>query len=144
MRLSGSVYRDGRYWIIEVPILDVMTQGFSEQDAYDMIADAIESLVDREGFRIEVYPGQDDYFEIEASDSAVLIAFLLKQERLKSGLSLKQVAERLGAKSHNAYARYEQGRSVPTVEKLAELYAAVSPEKDLVLAESRVEWSENE
>lgn len=137
MRLSGSVYRDGRYWIIEVPILDVMTQGFSEQDAYDMIADAIESLVYREGFRIEVFPERDGYFEIEASDTAVLIAFLLKQERLKSGLSLKQVAERLGAKSHNAYARFEQGRSVPTIEKLAELYAAVSPEKDLVLAESR-------
>jgi len=37
------------------------------------------------------------------------------------------VARRLGQKSPNAYARYEQGRSVPTVEKLNELMRAIDP-----------------
>jgi transcriptional regulator with XRE-family HTH domain len=41
--------------------------------------------------------------------------------------------ERLGVKSRNAYARYEQGVSVPTVEKLDELLRAVAPGRDLVL-----------
>ncbi|HWQ68381.1 MAG TPA: helix-turn-helix transcriptional regulator [Patescibacteria group bacterium] len=52
------------------------------------------------------------------------------------GLSLAQVAERLGATSINAYARYEQDRSVPTIQKLSELFAAVMPHRNLVLVES--------
>jgi len=139
MRFSGTVFQDGKFWVIQVPILQVITQGFSLSDAYFMIADAIESLVFIDGFKITVHPGENGHFEIEASDSAALIAFMLKQERLRSGLTLQQVAERLGMKSHNAYARYEQGRSVPTVAKLAELYAAVSPTRDLILEVSRVE-----
>jgi len=42
----------------------------------------------------------------------------------------------LGAKSRNAYARYEQGRSVPTVEKLDKLLQAVSGGRDFVLLPS--------
>ena len=139
MRFAGNVRKSGKFWPIEVPILGVYTQGLSLEDAYYMIADAIESLVYQEGFSITVYPGRGEYFEIEASDTAALIAFFLRQERLRSGLSLQQVAERLGMKSHNAYARYEQGRSVPTVAKLAELFSAVSPDRDLILDMSRVE-----
>ena len=45
-------------------------------------------------------------------------------------------AERLGAKSRNAYARYEQGTSTPTLDKLSELLRAVSPDCDFVLHRS--------
>ena len=65
-----------------------------------------------------------------------LTAFLLRRARQRAGLSLAQIAECLGATSINAYARYEQGRSVPTIQKLSELFAAVMPHRDLVLAES--------
>jgi len=41
------------------------------------------------------------------------------------------------ARSANAYARYEQGKSVPTIEKFSRLLSAVAPERDFVLAESR-------
>ena len=63
--------------------------------------------------------------------------FLLHRQRTKHGLSLAEVAERLGAKSLNTYARYEQGKSVPTVEKFNQLLSAVSPEMDFVLVESQ-------
>lgn len=138
MRFSGRVFKEGRYWAIEIPILGVVTQGRTKTDAYEMIADAIESLVNREGFKIKVYPGEGDYFEIGASDQAILTAFLLKRERIKAGLTLADVANRLGAKSLNSYARYEQGRTVPTVQKLTELFSVVAPHKDFVLAESRI------
>jgi transcriptional regulator with XRE-family HTH domain len=46
------------------------------------------------------------------------------------------VARRLGSRSKTAYARYEQGRTVPTVEKLFELLAAVAPGEDFVFQES--------
>jgi transcriptional regulator with XRE-family HTH domain len=65
-----------------------------------------------------------------------MISLLLRRQRQKSGLSLKQAAERLGAKSRNAYARYEQGVAVPTVAKLDELLKAIAPDRDIVVRQS--------
>ena len=102
-----------------------------------MIADAIESLVRRDGFAIKVFPGSGEEFEIGATDEAALTSLLLRRARARSGLSLAEVAARLGAKSINGYARYEQGRSIPSVRKLSQLYAAVGRTADFVLIESR-------
>ncbi len=54
-----------------------------------------------------------------------------------SGLTLAEVTRRLGAKSINTYARYEQGRSVPTVTRLSQLLSAAASKMDFVLSESR-------
>jgi predicted RNase H-like HicB family nuclease len=137
MRFGGRIIKSGRYWAIEVPILGVVTQGRTKKEAYEMIADAIESLVNKEGFKVEVYPGKGEYFEVYSQDLAVMIAFLLRRQRLRHGISLAEVAGRLGSKSLNMYARYEQGKSVPTVEKFNQLLSAVSPERDFVLVESQ-------
>jgi hypothetical protein len=139
MRFAGRILKAGRYWAIEVPILGVATQGRTKAEAYGMIADAIESLVDKRGFRIQVHRGKGEYLEVGSPDPGTLIAFLLRRARTKAGLSLAEVAERLGARSLNAYARYEQGRAIPTIQKLTELFAAVSPKRDLVLDESLID-----
>ena len=65
-----------------------------------------------------------------------MTAFLLKRRRQASGASLRQVAERLGASSRNAYARYERGEAVPSMEKLDALLKAASPGDDIVIRES--------
>jgi transcriptional regulator with XRE-family HTH domain len=65
-----------------------------------------------------------------------LIRLLLQRRREMSGLSLGEVAQRLGAKSRNAYARYERGQAVPSLEKLDELLRAVSPGSEFVLQET--------
>ncbi len=137
MRFAGRVFKSGRYWAIEVPILTVVSQGRTKKEAFEMIADAIETLVNQPQFKIRVFPGKGEYFEIGASDESTLTAFLLRRERTKSGLTLAQVARKLGSKSINTYARYEQGRSVPTVPKLSELLSAVAPSKDFVVTESQ-------
>ena len=62
MRFSGQVQKAGRYWAIEVPILGVVTQGRTRKEAYEMIADAVESLVNKDGFHVEVFPGDEGYF----------------------------------------------------------------------------------
>jgi predicted RNase H-like HicB family nuclease len=136
MRFAGRIFKVGKFWAIEVPILGVVTQGRTRKEALAMIADAIESLVNKEGFRVDEYPRREGSFEVGANDQAALVAFLLRRQRLKRGLTLAQVARRLGAKSHNAYARYEQGQSVPTIDHFTRLLAAVSPESDFVLVES--------
>ena len=140
MRFAGRAFKVGRHWAIEVPIFGVVIQGHTKKEAYEMIADAIEALVNKENFKIDVHPGKGGYFEISSKDQATLTAFLLRRQRTKQGLSLAEVAKRLGARSHNAYARYEQGKSVPTIDQLNKLLSAVSPEKDFVIAESRTAY----
>lgn len=133
MRLVGKIFKAGRYWAIEVPILGVVTQGRTKSEAYKMIKDAIESLVNKNTFTVEVFPGDAGQFEIDSGDQAALMAFLLRRQRLQQGVSLAAVAERLGTRSPNAYARYEQGTAVPSVEKFAKLLAAVAPNANFVL-----------
>jgi len=45
MRFSGSIYKDGKFWLAEIPILDLMTQGKTKKEAYEMLSDMLESLV---------------------------------------------------------------------------------------------------
>lgn len=135
MRFEGRVWKDkeSRYWLAEVPLLDIMTQGTSKNNACRMIADAIESLINREEFRAEVRPLGGGLFTVGANQGTLLIALMLKRQREAHRLTLQEMARRLGQKSVNAYARYEQGKSVPTVEKLNQLMRAIDPGFEPVL-----------
>jgi transcriptional regulator with XRE-family HTH domain len=62
-----------------------------------------------------------------------MTALLLRRRREASGASLRDVAKRLGVSSRNAYARYERGDAVPTLEKLDALLKAASPDGDFVI-----------
>ena len=139
MRFYGKVYKDGNFWLAEVPILEAMTQGRTKKEAFTMVEDLLETLAHRPGFSVKVHPGKQGDFEVSASDTRGMISLLLRRQRERSGLSLAEAAERLGAKSRNAYARYEHGTSVPTLEKLDELLHAVAPDQDFVLHHSVVD-----
>ena len=140
MRFAGGVFKVGKLWAIEIPILDIATQGRTKKEAYEMIADAVESLVNKKGFEARVFGKKGSAFEIGASDQGALSALLLRRLRQKAGLSLQEVAARLGSKSTNSYARYEQGRSVPSVDTFAKLFSAVAPNREFVIMESRVRY----
>ena len=137
MRFHGKVYKDGKFWLAEVPILDAMTQGYTRKEAYEMVKDMLETLANRPKFSAEIHPGKQGNFEVSSHDTRTMISLLLRRQREKSGLSLSEVSKRLGAKSRNAYARYEQGTSAPTLEKLDQLLKAVSPDQDFVLHQTQ-------
>jgi predicted RNase H-like HicB family nuclease len=136
MRFEGRVFRDGRWWLAEIPILDAMTQGRTRKEALEMIADWLETMVDRRDFEATVFRREGNEFEIAGSDAAAMTALLLRRRRAASGKSLRDIASGLGSTSRNAYARYERGDAVPTVEKLDELLKATSPGADFVIRES--------
>jgi DNA-binding XRE family transcriptional regulator len=135
VKLPGRISREGRLWMAEVPMLDALTQGRSEPEALRMLADLVETMADREGFRVDVSRGAGTSLEVASNDPATLVSVLLRRQREKHGLSLTEVARRLGARSKTAYARYEQGASVPTITKFFELLAAVVPDGRFVLEE---------
>jgi len=136
MRFSGRVFKEGFLWLAEVPVFEAMTQGRTRQEALEMIEDWFTSMVDQPGFSVVAHPKSKEEFEISASDLGSMISLLLQRQRQRSGLSLAEVARRLGAKSRNAYARYERGESLPTIEKLDQLLHAVSEDRDLVVGQS--------
>ena len=138
MRFSGKIYKDGKFWLAEIPILDLMTQGRTKREAYEMVADMLDTMVNQKDFEITVFKGKKDTFEVGSSDAKYFVRLLLQRKRELSGLSLSQVASRLGMSSRNTYARYEQGKSVPSVEKLNDLLHAVCPETDIVICESTI------
>jgi hypothetical protein len=133
VRFEGHLKRDGRFWLAEIPILDAMTQGKTRVEALEMIGDWLETMIDRKGFRARVYATGKNTFEVSGSNAAAMTALLLRRRREASGSSLREVASRLGASSRNAYARYERGDAVPTLDKLDALLKAASPEGDFVI-----------
>ncbi len=132
MRFPGRLRRNGKHWLAEVPVFAAMTQGRTRAGALAMIADWFATMVDRPRFSVRVVNVHGSSFEI-AADTRPMISLLLRRQRQQSGLSLAAVAERLGAQSRNAYARYEQGVTVPTVDKLAELLKAIAPDRDILV-----------
>ena len=132
MRFPGRIRKDGRFWLVEIPAFDAMTQGRSRNEAFAMAKDLIETMADTRGFRATVHSTGRSTFEIGANRINVFLALLLRRQRERQGLTLAQAAERLGQRSKNAYARYEQGKSMPTVEKLEQLLKAIAPDRVIV------------
>src|SRR5262245_2473954 len=128
MMFAGRTWKDGSWWLVEAPIFDVMTQGRTRSAALAMLGDAIETLVNRPGFRVRVIECGDDRIGIESDDVATLFAFALRRQRWAHGLSIADVARALGESSRTGYARYEQGRAVPSLDKAIELLEAVAPD----------------
>lgn len=139
MMITGRVAKqEGVWWSAEAPIAGVYTQGKSRKDAMAMLGAAFEDLVNRPGFKVQVTEhGSGGAVLVEASEPAALVAYVLKYQRETHGLSLAQVAEKLGEASRTTYARYERGEVLPTIPKLVEALRAVAPELAVVIEERK-------
>ncbi len=129
MKLEGRIWKSGtsKYWLAEVADLDLVTEGRSRADAAAMLRDAVESLVAEERFKVEVAFGESGRCTVGSNDDARLVALLLRRLRSREGLSVREVARRLGSTSPNAYAQYETGRVAPGIDTLTRLVAALNP-----------------
>jgi len=137
MRFEGKLSREGRFWMVEIPVLGVATQGRSRREALEMIADAIETLAWDLECEVTVHPGKGDRFELSANEPMALIALALSNRRAAGSLSLADMAARLRKASRNAFARYERGDTAPTISKLDELFRALDPDGEIVIGLSR-------
>jgi len=140
MMITGRLWKDGTWWLAESEIADVCTQGRSRKTAARMLADAFDTLIDRPSCKATVtdYGRPDGEVTIEASEPSALAAFVLQRLRQSSGKSLSEVAQAMGRASRNAYARYEQGRAVPTIEMFDDLLRAVSNDTTLIIGSRRL------
>jgi predicted RNase H-like HicB family nuclease len=135
MELEGKLWKSGKFWLVEVPAIDVMTQGHSREEALKMIADAIEGLVDcyfpnqSKGFQVTVQEYKKGIIGVSTSNNSLMLAFSLRRQREASKSTIREVSERLGSNSPNAYARYEKGRVRISLDQYERLLQAVNPNK---------------
>lgn len=125
MKIEGRIQKSGNYWAVEVPLLAVFSQGKTRKEAFSMVGSAIEDLVESEGFVVTVDPGKGDSFVVSASDETKLMAFALQQQRNMRGLTIRDVAKRLGSSSPTSYSRYEKGTVRPSLDKFSQLLQAI-------------------
>jgi len=138
MKVEGKITpprgAKNKYWGVEIPVLDIHTQGKSKADAYLMAKDAIESLVNKKSFEVICAPGKGNNFILTSNDTMTFVAFVLGRLRIAHNLTARQMAKRLRSSSPNSYARYEQGRAMPKLDTLEELLRAIDPTLGLVLS----------
>lgn len=135
IKFEGHLFKKGKYWPIFVPALDLHTQGKSKRDAMAMLKEVAELSVDREGFSVSVTLLDDDRVVLRTKrgdDDKHLVALMLKNQRAKYGLTIQEVANRLGVSKH-AYAQYEQARAIPSITKIVEFINAMNNEAHITI-----------
>ena len=139
MELEGKIWKDGKWWIVEVPCLNISTQGRTKKNAFLMIKDAVFELMKSyfsdlgEEFSITVHDYKGDSFGLTSNDSKLLLSFLLIRQREESGLSIRDVAERLSSKNPNSYAQYERGKMNFSIDQYEKLMHAINPQRTSIL-----------
>lgn len=133
MRIEGKLEKVGKWWAVDIPLLDLSTQGATKAKAYEMAKDVVETMVDKEGFSVSIIPAGNNSFIIDTEDTRVLMAFTLQRRRLAKGLSPAEVARRMNESSRTGYVRYENGESQPSVEKFFAILKAIDEENEPVL-----------
>lgn len=132
MLFKINLKKDANFYLAEAPDFDILTQGKNKSDALEMLKSSVEILVSSKDFNAIIKENSQKYY-LSANNYNVLIALLLKRQRQKHGITLKEIAHRLGSNSANAFARYEQGKAKPSIQKLNQLISAINPKLEPVL-----------
>lgn len=133
MYFTGNLKKDGKFWMVEVPDLDVATQGKTKKEALEMIGDAIEVLVNKDGFKIIVEVTGADTFLISANNPSQLIAIFLKRQREAKNMSVREIAKAMKYSAHGSYAQYETGKSMPGIDFVDRFIKTIRPDSGICL-----------
>jgi predicted RNase H-like HicB family nuclease len=134
MELEGKIWKSKKFWLVEVPSLDAMTQGRTKKEALEMIKDLIKEMIINyfpeplnEGLEINIINYKGRSIGITTNNNSLILALSLRRQREKSGSTVREVSGRLGSKSPNSYAQYEKGRARISLEHYERLLIAANP-----------------
>lgn len=140
MEMEGKIWKDGSFWLVEIPALDAMTQGKTRKEALAMVEDLVFEMTrnyfeDEIGkdFTVTVIDYKKHMIGVTVNDNRLFLALSLRRQREKSGSTVREASKRLGSKSPNAYAQYERGKTSISVDKYEELLTAANPSEKLRL-----------
>jgi predicted RNase H-like HicB family nuclease len=134
MEFEGKVWKSTNTWLVEVPSLDLMTQGETKEEALKMLEELIIELIDyyftkKEGkdFDVCVNVYKKGVIGVSSLKKRLLLALSLIRQREKSQSTVRETAKRLGSKFPNSYAQYEKGKIRISLEQYEKLLTAANP-----------------
>ena len=136
MEFDGFVRktRNSKFWLIHLPALDLMTQGTSKDNAFDMLEDAILELVHsyfgynaKRARKLSIIRDEGSGFGVSANNSKLLLSLALRRQREMSGATVREASNGLKSKSPNAYAQYERGNINISLDTYERLLRAANP-----------------
>lgn len=136
MKIKGRIWKEDKFWLVEFPAIDGMTQGRTRKEALAMAQDYIVCLLDGYGMakdRVAVEDEGDGILAASCANPANMVALVLRRMRAAAGLTARQAAAALGQKSPAAYNRYERGVSIPSILQMDKLLHVVGG-RELMIA----------
>lgn len=137
MQMRGKVWKDGKFWVIDLPVIGRSTQGFSKKEALYMITDLVKTMLDDPDYEVEAMAEGKDGFVLTVKDPMPLFAFLIKELRAMNGISIAEMARRLGGSSRNNVAQYETGKHEPGLRKFQDMLRVFGCDLEIVPASAR-------
>jgi hypothetical protein len=134
MEIEAKLIRDGRWWVVDVPVLVAMTQGRTKKEAIYMTRDLVITMIetyfsknDLKDFDVIVKEHENNILGISATDKNILLSLSLRRQREWSKSTIMDVAHRMGSNSPNSYAQYERGKIRISLDKYENLLQAINP-----------------
>ncbi len=127
MQYHFKIHKEGEgYWAECIELPGCVTEGDSKEELYENMQDALNTYLEEpaDSKYIASLPkklkkGSRNIVAVSV-DPSIAFAFLIRRQRIKKGLTQKQVAEKLGMKRIFSYQRLER-RCNPTLEQITKL-----------------------
>ena len=135
MEFLGNICKKGKYWLIEIPCLDVLTQGTTQKEAFSMGKEAVEELVYSyfgQKIKISVHDLSEGNISISTGNNKLLLALSLKRQREKQGLTIRDVTRKTKKTSPNNYSQYERGEINITFDQYEKFLRAINTNQHCV------------
>ena len=129
MKYHFKVTKEGDgFWAECLEIPGCLTQGDTKEDLFANMQDAISTYLEEPEDSQYLAPLPDKTIALTKSiievpvEPSIALAFSIRRQRIESGLSQREAADKLGMKQVYSYQRLER-RCNPTLELIAKLVA---------------------
>jgi len=91
MKFQGKAFKSGKFWLAEIPFLELMTQGRTKKELLLMVEDLFITLADKKGFEVHVKCFGDGTLEVGSNDNKVMVVgLLLKRQSQSHNLTVRE------------------------------------------------------
>jgi predicted RNase H-like HicB family nuclease len=93
LKFDANFWKDGKWWIIDAPALEVTTQGRTKKDALLMLKDAILALLNDRSYKLEVVEEGKGKAAIVVKNPVKLLSLALERKRATSDKTVGALAQ---------------------------------------------------
>lgn len=132
--VEWKIWKEGKFWLVESKVLDVMTQGFTRNEALEMAIDAVRSLLDMPKYEAELLKGETkEQFFLGFSDPKPILSLMMERARGAANLTYEALCKKVDVASKSTVKSFLAGKHDPGVAKLQKYADAMNCDIELVL-----------